>query len=92
MTKKMLTATKKVSFTFESPEARNVFVVGDFNGWDSDRTQLRRGKNNIWQRDIKLKSGRYEYKFFVDGNWIIDPKNNNRMGNSFGSENSVLEI
>lgn len=92
MAKKMQETVKKISFTFESPAAQSISVAGDFNGWDNDRTQLRRGKNNIWQRDIKLRSGRYEYKFFVDGNWTIDPKNNNRVGNSFGSQNSVLEI
>ncbi len=92
MAKKTQSTVKKISFTFESPEAQSVSVVGDFNGWDNDRTQLRRGKKDIWERDIKLRSGRYEYKFFVDGNWTIDPKNNNRVGNSFGSENSVLDI
>ena len=92
MARKNKPQVKAVNFTFESPAAENVSVAGDFNGWDSDRTQLRRGKNNVWQGGIKLRSGRYEYKFFVDGNWTIDPKNNNRVGNSFGSENSVLDI
>lgn len=92
MTKKIQTVAKKVTFALELPDARNVFVAGDFNGWDSDRTQLRRGRSNIWQRDIKLRPGRYEYKFVIDGNWVLDPKNNNRVLNSFGSENSVLEI
>lgn len=92
MNKKAPMTTKMVSFSFESPTARKVAVVGDFNGWDNSRTPLRKGKDSIWTRDLKLKSGRYEYKFYVDGNWVPDPKNNSKVGNSFGTENSLLQI
>lgn len=92
MVRKDRSQAKTVSFTFESPIAESVSVAGDFNGWDSSHTFLRRSKNNLWRRDIKLRTGRYEYKFFVDGSWTTDPKNNNRIRNSFGSENSILEI
>lgn len=92
MAKKLDLVAKKINFTLEAPTATKVMLAGDFNGWDSARTPLRKCNDRIWRKELKLKTGRYEYKFFVDGNWQLDPKNNNRIVNSFGSENSVIEI
>ncbi|MBU1852537.1 MAG: isoamylase early set domain-containing protein [Candidatus Omnitrophica bacterium] len=83
---------KKIRFQFDAPGAKEVMVVGDFNNWDTNSTPLRRTKGSLWQKEVTLKSGRYEYKFVVDGNWILDSNNNNRVFNSFGTENSVLEL
>ncbi|MBU1998678.1 MAG: glycogen-binding domain-containing protein [Candidatus Omnitrophica bacterium] len=46
----------------------------------------------FWKAKVSLKPGKYEYKFFVDGSWISDPKSQNTVYNSFGSQNSILEI
>ena len=83
---------KKVKFTFDAPGATRVSIAGDFNGWDSGSTLLKKGKKKIWEKDIALVPGRYEYKFVVDGSWVNDPNNNCSVWNSFGSQNSVLEI
>lgn len=84
---------KKVSFSIEASDATNIMLVGDFNNWDPTSTPLRRNrKENLWKGDLMLRPGRYEYKFVINGNWTTDPRNNNRVWNSFGSENSVIEI
>ncbi len=83
---------KKVSFVLDAPEANEVMLAGSFNDWDHRNAILKRSKNRIWKKELMLRPGRYEYKFVVDGNWISDPFNNNKTGNSFGSENSVIEI
>jgi hypothetical protein len=41
---------------------------------------------------MSLKPGRYEYKFFVDGSWVNDPKSPAAVYNSFGTQNSVVEV
>jgi hypothetical protein len=38
-----------------------------------------------------LKKGRYEYKFYVDGQWVNDPENPSTVATEFG-ENSTIEI
>ena len=38
-----------------------------------------------------LLPGKYEFKFFVDGEWKHDPKLNN-VSNKFGSYNNVITV
>jgi hypothetical protein len=45
----------------------------------------------LWQRIVPLDKGRYEYKFYVDGQWVSDPNNPDKAVNEFG-ENSKIEI
>jgi 1,4-alpha-glucan branching enzyme len=45
----------------------------------------------VWQTLVPLKKGRYEYKFYVDGEWVNDPNNPDRIANDLG-ENSTIEI
>jgi hypothetical protein len=39
-----------------------------------------------------LGPGRYQYKFLVDGEWIVDPAASQNVANAFGTLNSVLEV
>lgn len=42
-----------------------------------------------WAIDLALYPGNYEYKFLVDGNWILDPTAD-VCDNSNGIKNNVL--
>ena len=86
------TVAKKVTFKITAPSAKDVRVAGDFNSWDASRTTLKKSKDGLWKRDLSLKSGRYEYKYLVDGQWQRDPLNNLFVSNTFGTENSVIEL
>ncbi len=90
MGKESKPSEKCVKFTLEIPNANKVTLAGDFNNWDASGLALKKIKSKVWGADVKLKPGRYEYKFVVDGNWIIDPNNNNRSINGLGTENSVI--
>jgi len=79
-------------FVLNAPEAQEVFVVGDFNGWNPEGYKMRRFKGGVFKKSVKLKPGRYEYLFLVDGQWWSDPANPCRCANPFGHENSVVEI
>ncbi len=79
-------------FTLNAPNASEVYLVGDFNNWDGAEYRMRKFKEGVYKKSVKLKPGRYEYRFVVDGEWWCDPDNPNRQPNSFGSENSVIEI
>jgi len=75
------------------PRADSVFVAGDFNNWQGDKTPLQKlGDNGMWQIKLPLASGRYRYRLVVDGQWQQDPYNEKTELNPFGELNSVLEI
>ncbi|MBU4377122.1 MAG: helix-turn-helix domain-containing protein [Candidatus Omnitrophica bacterium] len=82
----------KATFTLTAPKAGKVAVTGSFNSWDKTGTPLEKDKSGAWTGGLNLKPGRYEYRFIVDGQWWTDPTNKNTVRNSFGSENSVVEI
>lgn len=92
VTKRNFSRGKAITFAIAAPEAKDVFLAGDFNNWDYSSTRLSRSKDKSWKTELVLRPGRYEYKFVVDGNWISDPSNTNSSLNSFGTENSVIEI
>lgn len=61
---------KKVKFKYCAPEAKEVSIAGEFNGWDTCSLPMKRGKDGIWKVEIKLSPNCYEYKLFVDGSWV----------------------
>lgn len=73
-------------------DANSVEVAGDFTGWNpSGRsfTQLR--DTNLWYRKETFETNaRLDYKLIINGsNWILDPKNPNRIGGGFGSNSEL---
>lgn len=64
-----------VSFSLHAPNARAVFVSGDFNQWSTTATPLKRGQDGRWWVNLRIPAGSYAYKFITDGNWIFDPAN-----------------
>jgi chromosome partitioning protein len=81
-----------VLFSYYSPKASKVYVVADFNDWNVDGSPMQNIEGTgVWQTLVPLKKGRYEYKFYVDGEWVNDPNNPDRIANDLG-ENSIVEI
>ncbi|HTA28828.1 MAG TPA: glycogen-binding domain-containing protein [Candidatus Cybelea sp.] len=80
-------------FRLNRPEAKIVFVCGDFNDWSPRSLRMfRRGGRGEWERTIPLEPGRYQYKFIVDGEWMHDPKASENIPNGHGSLNSIMEV
>jgi hypothetical protein len=82
-----------VRFVLVDSTARSVSIVGDFNGWRSDRTPLVAApKPGIWSVSVPLSPGRHEYAFIVDGKrWVVDPASV-ASSDEFGTESSVLLV
>jgi hypothetical protein len=53
---------------------------------------MRRDVDGVWRKIVMIFPGRYEYRFWVDGEWHNDPNNLQRCPNCFGSENNVIEV
>ncbi len=79
-------------FHLYAPEAGQVSLAGDFSDWQPEAYPMRRFKDGNWKKSLKLKPGRYEYRFVVDGQWWTDPENPSRQYNPYGQENSVLIV
>lgn len=83
---------KTVTFALNAPAAKSVALVGDFNDWDPEMHLMKKTKDGNWKTVLVLPSGFYQYQFYVDGIWQVDPNAANRLPNPFGGENAVLEI
>ena len=84
---------KGVTFRLEAPEGRDIYVVGDFNGWNmNEEGRLGRSENGCWEKRMEIPPGRYRYKFIVDGEWTPDAKNPELRANIFGSFDSIIRI
>jgi chromosome partitioning protein len=90
--KKERPALKEVVFTVAAPQAKDVFVAGDFNGWKVDDKSRMEPDNGAWVKRFALKSGKYRYRFVIDGRWTDDPANESRERNPYGETDSLIEI
>ncbi|MBU2556276.1 MAG: glycogen-binding domain-containing protein [Bacteroidetes bacterium] len=68
--------------------AENVILTGDFNAWNEHELTMNRTDSG-WELAYTLAPGNYEYKYIVDGRWILDPHNPYSTG-SGDFENSFI--
>jgi len=83
-----------VRFHLAAPAARKVSLVADFNGWSTQKTMLSDPDGNgIWTVTVPLSSGRYHYRFLVNGEqWVMDPDATSFLADGFGGTNALLDI
>ena len=97
---------QRVHFLFQEPEANEVYLAGEFNGWQPQTLPMKKGENGVWKATMELPAGRHEYKLLVDGAWMenrscevdvemgrvkVVPKSEPIM-NSYGTVNYVLYL
>ncbi len=87
----------KVTFRFPKDAAENahrVMIVGDFNKWDTEATQLKRTQNGDFSVTLELEKGReYRFRYFIDKvKWENDWHADKYVPNSFGSDDSVVIV
>ena len=87
-----LRKSSPAQFKLHAPQAKRVSVVGNFNNWDTAALNAKKDSRGNWIAKTNLKPGKYEYKFFVDGNWMNDPSCNACVSNTFGTQNCVVEV
>jgi chromosome partitioning protein len=90
--KERLPSLTEITFSIRAPEAKEVYVAGDFNHWHLDDNSRMKQENGAWMRTMKLTPGRYHYRFVVDGEWVEDPNNPVREKNPYGDMDSLMEI
>ncbi len=85
-------AARPVAFEFFAPSASLVCVAGNFNEWNPHATPLRSLRGGRWSVRVRLKPGRYEYRFLVDGVWKPDPQARQYVTDFCGGLNSVMVV
>jgi hypothetical protein len=70
--------------------AKTVLLSGNFNVWNKGELFMEKVKDG-WQLGYVLPAGNYEYKFIVDGKWIVDPANPYSVG-SGNFQNSFMAV
>jgi enterochelin esterase-like enzyme len=72
--------------------ASSVAVAGDFNGWNPSGSSFSQFEDfDLWYKKISFESNaRVDYKLVLNGsNWILDPKNPNRIAGGFGANSEL---
>jgi chromosome partitioning protein len=67
--KEKLPKLGEVVFSIFAPDAKEIFVVGDFNNWNLDENNRMQQVNGTWTKRMNLLSGKYHYRFVIDGKW-----------------------
>jgi 1,4-alpha-glucan branching enzyme len=82
----------KVVFSFHAPEAREVYLTGEFNYWNTNSLPMTKGKDGVWKTEIKLPPGCYGYKYFADSTWVENIPGAELTLNPFGTQNFVISV
>jgi chromosome partitioning protein len=86
--------TRAVEFSLPGyPEARNVYIAGDFSQWQiSEDHKMKRGSEG-WKLSLPLEKGKsYKYKFVIDDFWVADNRNPDFELDSLGFKNSLVNV
>jgi hypothetical protein len=81
-----------VRFGYFKPEARDVHLVGSFNGWHPQATPMIRDSLGDWSVELELPAGEHRYRFFVDGEWRDDPTAQQTAQNPFGGFDAIMVV
>lgn len=83
---------KEVTFILDDFEnAKKVILSGTFNNWSESEFKMKKTTNG-WVYKTLLSGGKHHYKFIVDGNWVLDPKNPIKEYDNHGNINSVKMV
>ncbi len=84
-----------VRVTFELPScvwADQVFVTGEFNNWNQRALPMKQSRDGVWRAEVDLLEGCiYQFRYLIDGRWQTDHHADGFSGNSYGSQNSLVD-
>jgi chromosome partitioning protein len=82
----------EVMLSVSAPDAKEVYLAGEFNNWKLDEFSRMEQNNGCWTKRLNLNNGKYRYRFVIDGNWSQDPANPLTQLNTYGTLDSLLEV
>jgi 1,4-alpha-glucan branching enzyme len=82
----------KYIFYYKNSEAKDVYILGDFNNWNPYSHRLRKNKSGIWEIEMDIPPGTYSYSFIVDGAYRKDPLSKEIVQDRFGQELTYIKL
>jgi 1,4-alpha-glucan branching enzyme len=79
----------------EAHSANKATVVGDFNGWKTTASPMKKLKDGSFKAEIELESGReYEFRYLLDKEtWTNDPEAEAYVPTPYhDAQNSVVRV
>jgi hypothetical protein len=71
----VLSIRKPVKFFLKGfLQAQSIVLSGGFNNWDERAVTMTKTAEG-WEAEVPLTGGKHEYKYIVDGEWVLDPAN-----------------
>ena len=64
-------------------------IAGDFNAWQPQ--DMEKGGDEEWKFLIDLPAGEYDYKYFINGEWVLDEEDKSKE-NADGVRNNVINV
>ena len=80
---------KTFSYHFPGKQPLVVELSGSFDNWTKKHRLIHKTRDNKFELSMKLKKGKYLYKYIVDGNWQINPSEASEQGRD-GIINNVV--
>ncbi len=60
------------AFTFYRPEAKEVYLAGEFNDWRHGELPMARTAGGNWYARMRLPAGEFRFRYCADGEWYTD--------------------
>lgn len=83
---------RPVNFICHAPQAKEVSLVGDFNGWNPAAHPMKQMPDRAWLLSLELKHGHHRYAFLVDGVLTLDPRAQGITRNDKGERVSMVPV
>ncbi|KHE92809.1 MAG: isoamylase early set domain-containing protein [Candidatus Scalindua rubra] len=86
----------RVTFTLPeaaAPDVESVYIVGDFNNWNTSANPMKRFENGDYSTTLDLETGKeYQFLYLIDGSkWKNDWNADKYVKNPYGdNDNSVV--
>jgi hypothetical protein len=79
-------------FRCHAPGAREVALVGDFNGWDPEAEPMAPAPDGWWQAAIRLPAGSFAYAYLVDGVAVAPEDAEVLVDDGLGGKNGLIRV
>jgi 1,4-alpha-glucan branching enzyme len=83
---------KPLNFMCAAPDAKAVFLTGDFNDWDPKSHPMHRQPDGNWLIQVPLSHGHHHYRFLVDGKPTLDARALGVARDHQGAKVSLLAV
>ena len=78
-----------VEFRFYRPQAKQVWLAGDFNNWRNHELSMKKSSDGYWVARLKLPPGAYRFRYRADGTWFTDYASFGLEAGPFGFDSVV---